>query len=158
MNTLMRWWLFMCLSVVGLTVAGVFGFFQFMLRIDHSYLGFVVIAIYMFTSVWIGLMTYHARNGDQLFTRHLHTCRFLSETLMGLGMVGTLIGYLFMVEAMASGAINVADAAAAQGTIMKLANGLGTSSIVTLVGLVGAIGIKAQVANIEYLLEENDAA
>jgi beta-lactamase regulating signal transducer with metallopeptidase domain len=114
--------------------------------------------IYLFTSVWIGLMTYHARDGDQLFTRHLHTCRYISEMLMGLGMVGTLIGYLLMVKAMAAGAINVADATAAQATILKLANGLGTSSIVTLVGLVGAIGIKAQITNIEYLLEENDAS
>lgn len=158
MNVLMRWWLFACLSVIGLVMASMFGFFQFMLKIDHSYLGFAVITIYLFTSVWIGLMTYHARHGDQLFARHLHTCRYISEMLMGLGMVGTLIGYLFMVKAMTGGAINVADAAAAQKTILNLANGLGTSSIVTLVGLIGAIGIKAQITNIEYLLEDNDAA
>lgn len=157
MNAVLRWWLFVCLSLAGCAVAYALGFMQFLIEVDKSYLSFVVMATYTGCTLWIGLMTYHARDGDQLFARHLHTCRFFSEALMGLGMVGTLIGYLFMVKAMMTGAVSVSDPAQATATVVKLAHGLGTSSIVTLLGLLGAIGLKAQITNLEYMLEDNNA-
>jgi hypothetical protein len=157
MNALLRWWLMACLYVTGFVVMGMLGTYEYLWEIDQTKLSFVVIVMFVGVTIFIGLLTYHARNGDQLFVRHLSLCYYLAEKMMALGMIGTLIGFLLLLNGVFGGSINLADASAAQKVLGLMAKGFATSSVTTVVGLIAAVSVKGQLVNLEYLAEENAA-
>lgn len=155
MNALLRWWLLACLYVTGFVLMGVLGTYEYLWEIDQTKLSYVVIVMFVGVTIFIGLLTYHARDGDQLFTRHLSLCYYLAEKMMALGMIGTLIGFLLLLNSVFGGQINLADTGAAQKVLGLMAKGFATSSVTTVVGLIAATQIKAQLVNLEYLVEDN---
>lgn len=155
MNALLRWWLMACLYVTGFVVMGVLGTYQYLWDVDQTKLSFVVIAMFIGVTIFIGLLTYHARNGDQLFTRHLSLCYYLTEKMMALGMIGTLIGFLLLLNSVFGGQVNLADTGAAQKVLGLMAKGFATSSLTTVVGLIAAVSVKGQLVNLEYLQESD---
>lgn len=154
MNTLLRWWLIFCCTMFGLITAGFFDFYQYLWRVDATRLSFFTLGLFAVTTTFIGMLTYHARYGDQLFTRHLPLCWFLSELMMGLGMMGTLIGFLLLLQAAFGGQVNLADAVGTQKMLSSMAVGFATAGVTTLVGLGASLLVKLQLVNLEYLLED----
>lgn len=156
MLVLLRWWFVFCLCCFGLGIAYTLGFFGYMLRVDHSYMGIVTLSVFVVTSIWIGFLTYRAHRGDSSFTAHLPTCWFISEGMMGLGMVGTLVGFLVLLSTALGSPINTADTAAMATLISKMGVGFATAALATLVGLVCSLLTKLQLVNLEYLKPDNE--
>lgn len=151
MLVLLRWWFIFCLTCLGAVVAGVLGFFSYLIRVDHSYMGMTALILFTVLTVWIGWLTAQAARGDVSFETHLPTCWFLSEGLMGLGMIGTLIGFLVLLSTALGAPINTADTAAMTALISKMGVGFATAALATLVGLACSLLIKLQLVNLEYL-------
>lgn len=156
MNTLLRWWLLACSTVLGLVGAAFFGFYQYIWMTDVTKLSVVTLGLFVVMTIFIGMLTFHGRYGDDFFKRHLPFCWFMAEFMMGLGMMGTLIGFLILLQsAFGSGTINVSDAASTTKVLSGMAKGFGTAGITTLVGLGASLLTKLQLTNLEYLLEED---
>ena len=155
MLTMLRWWFITCLTVAGLVAAGFFGFFPYLWKADVTKLSFISLALFATVNTFVGMLTYHAKDGDQLFTKHLPLCWFMCEFLMGLGMVGTLVGFLVMLNSAFGGTINLADAVGTQKILSSMAVGFATAGLTTLVGLGCSLILKLQLINLEYLEDKS---
>ena len=154
MNTLLRWWLLFCCTTFGLVTIGFFNFYSYLWAVDPTRLGFITLGLFLVVTIFIGMLTYHARHGDQLFAMHLPLCWYMTELMMGLGMMGTLVGFLLLLQAAFGGQINLADAVGTQKMLSSMAVGFATAGVTTLVGLGSSLLTKLQLVNLEYLLEE----
>jgi hypothetical protein len=139
----------------GMVFAGFFGMYRYFWEVDATKLSFVIIVIFVLASVFIGLLTWQARDGDQGFARHLSAGWFASEFIMGLGMLGTLSGFLLLLQAAFGGQLDLTSGAAAQKVLASMATGFATAGVTTLAGLAGSLLVKAQLINLEYQLHED---
>jgi hypothetical protein len=72
---------------------------------------------------------------------------FASDTLMKLGLVGTIVGFIMMLGPIAS--IDAADRGALKSSMNLMSDGMAVAMYTTLVGLVGSILVRIQY----YMLE-----
>jgi len=113
-----------------------FSFVNFLYANDFTKLSFVIIAILFFTTIIIGYK-YYKNNHD------FEIEWFTSEVVISLGMIGTVVGFIFMLYA-AFSELNVDDPAKLQQSMMLMAKGMGTALLTTLVGLISSVLIKCQ--------------
>lgn len=113
-----------------------FSFVNFLYANDFTKLSFVIIAILFFTTLIIGYK-YYKNNHD------FEIEWFTSEVVISLGMIGTVVGFIFMLYA-AFSELNVDDSAKLQQSMMLMAKGMGTALLTTLVGLISSVLIKCQ--------------
>ena len=81
--------------------------------------------------------------------KYIDVCWFLSETMMTLGLIGTVAGmiYLFGQIFIEIDPTNPEDLKAA---LSHMATGLSTAMYTTICGMVGALISKVQLMNIEF--------
>lgn len=142
-----KFWTTEVLLLVFLYVALLpLGGYEFILANDFTYLSFVNLFILVATSFWIGLrVATGKRSGTELQW-------YLADSVLSLGMVGTLFGFLMVLYSTFDG-IDVSDTDSMKKAIESLANGMGTALLTSLVGLVSSIIMKLQLV----ILEDRDA-
>jgi hypothetical protein len=113
-----------------------FSFVNFLYANDFTKLSFVIIAILFFTTLIIGYK-YYKNNHD------FEIEWFTSEVVISLGMIGTVVGFIFMLYA-AFSELTVDDPVKLQQSMMLMAKGMGTALLTTLVGLISSVLIKCQ--------------
>lgn len=136
MNLFLKWWLIFILMILSGAVTWYFSFVNFLYSNDFTKLSFVIIAILFFTTLIIGYK-YYKNNHD------FEIEWFTSEVVISLGMIGTVVGFIFMLYA-AFSELNVDDSAKLQQSMMLMAKGMGTALLTTLVGLISSVLIKCQ--------------
>ena len=154
-NYVMLRWLVIFLS--SLASAGIIqfkGLFAALWIADLSGISFVTIGIYTILTCFVGVITYRLSNsapGSDMYKEnmpYIHGCWFGSELLMALGMIGTLVGFTLMLGPALAG-LDIANMVAAKASIFKMAAGMSTAVLTTLVGLVTSQLLKLQLINIE---------
>jgi len=136
MNLFLKWWLIFILMILSGAVTWYFSFVNFLYANDFTKLSFVIIAILFFATIIIGYK-YYKNNHD------FEIEWFTSEVVISLGMIGTVVGFIFMLYA-AFSELNVDDPAKLQQSMMLMAKGMGTALLTTLVGLISSVLIKCQ--------------
>jgi hypothetical protein len=146
----LRWWFLAVAQLAGLLALAATGVVARLWAVDVTKLSFVCLAMLVATTGFIGWLTRQAERGDADAARqlpaHADTCWFISDALMGLGMTGTVLGFLVMLNDAFSGDM------AAQQVMLRAAPGLATICVTTVVGLVCSMLVKAQLVNLDYLL------
>jgi len=132
----LRWWLWTCFTFVVIAIAGMFGFFGALLKNDITYLGFVVIGLYVITTGWI---VWKVRTK----TRTFDFAWYLAECMERVGLLGTFIGLAIAFQALAGMAAGGAD------WKQSLIQGIMTKFYASIVGLVGALMLKTQIKILE---------
>jgi hypothetical protein len=145
-QAMLIWWLFFCLQVFGAVVGYHFGVFDMIIAADPTYISLFILLVHAVTILIIGYYTYKKdlSNIDPLW--------FVSETQLGLGMVGTLVGFIIMFSGAFSGVISAENI---KTIITSIALGVGTAIWTTLVGLSSGLIIKALLVNLEKTNEPN---
>ncbi|MHA2065157.1 MAG: MotA/TolQ/ExbB proton channel family protein [Candidatus Thorarchaeota archaeon] len=143
-----KFWTTEVLLLVALYVALVpLGGYEFILANDFTYLSFLNLFILVATSLWIGFrITKGKKSGTELQW-------FLADSVLSLGMVGTLFGFLIVLYSTFNG-IDVTDTDSMKQAIESLANGMGTALLTSLVGLISSIIMKLQLVILEDKDEE----
>jgi hypothetical protein len=136
MNLFLKWWLIFILMILSGAVTWYFSFINFLYANDFTKLSFVIIAILFFTTLIIGYK-YYKNNHD------FEIEWFTSEVVISLGMIGTVVGFIFMLYA-AFSELTVDDPVKLQQSMMLMAKGMGTALLTTLVGLISSVLIKCQ--------------
>lgn len=136
MSVFLKWWLLFVLIIIASTISWYFSFIEFLYYNDFTRLSFVILAIFAFTTLNIGYK-YYKENYD------FEMEWFTSETVISLGMIGTVVGFIFMLYS-AFAELNVTDTIKLQQSMMMMAQGMGTALLTTLVGLVSSVLIKWQ--------------
>ena len=152
MQSVLKWWLIFCLTLLGFGAAVYFDVHKQLYEADITRLSYLIISIFICTSVWIGIKTY--RVGKLLdYEQESDVGWFIAETCLALGMVGTVTGFLIMLGT-AFENVDVSNSATLQQALSDMATGMSTALWTTLVGLVSSIIIKVQLVNLEVALSE----
>ena len=152
MKSLLKWWLIFCLTLLGLCACVYFNIHKDLYAADVTRLSFLIISIFICTSVWIGTKTYKI-GIHQDYNQKSDVGWFISESCLALGMVGTVTGFLIMLGT-AFANVDVTNAATLQQALSDMATGMSTALWTTLVGLVCSLIIKVQLVNLEVALNE----
>ncbi len=110
-------------------------------------LSFLIIIIFIFTSGWIGRKTYDLETTSVIDDK-IDVGWFIAESCLTLGMVGTVTGFLYMLET-AFENIDITDATKLQDALASMAKGMSTALYTTLTGLIASLIIKVQLVNYE---------
>ena len=114
---------------------------------DVTKLSFLIIIIFVFTSVWIGRKTYDLESTSVIDDK-IDVGWFIAESCLALGMVGTVTGFLYMLGT-AFENIDITDATTLQDALASMAKGMSTALYTTLTGLIASLIIKVQLVNYE---------
>jgi hypothetical protein len=150
MVVFLRWWLIFWLSVAAAVAAGALGFYPYLWRGDATYISWACLAIYLVMTAFVGQLTGRSRNGNQDFQQHLPFCWYVSNALLSLGMLGTLVGFLMLLQSMTG----VGASPDVQKVLGIMTIGFSTAGLTTIVGLICSSLLKLQLINLQYLLDE----
>ena len=142
----LRWWLFLP-TILATTVCYYFGFFNELLEKDATRLSFVIIGVYFLASTYVGKLTYDQRRGKD-YTTGLNVSWFASESLLTLGMIGTVAGFIIMLGD-SFGSIDTANPETLKEALSSMALGMSTALYTTLTGLIPSQALKVQLVNLE---------
>jgi hypothetical protein len=113
---------------------------------DLTKLTIVIAALFVATTIVIGYKLWNkVRNNQVVFYEKEW---FISELCISLGMIGTVIGFIYMLYSV-FGNLNIADTVAVQRSLGMMANGMGTALLTTLIGLISSVLIKSQLVMAE---------
>lgn len=154
MLIVLRWWFIVCLTGAGAWIGLNLGLFEYIRSVDVTYLSFVTLALFTAMSLFVGVLSFQTRTGDKSFEKHLPLCWYTSDLMLGLGMIGTLIGFLLLLQGVFTGNIDLQNTAATQKLLASMGTGFATAGITTLVGLACSLIFRAQLINLEYALDE----
>ena len=144
---LLKWWLIFCLILLGFGTLYYFNMHSQLYYADVTKLSFLIIIIFMFTSVWIGRKTYDLEI-TSVTDDKMDVGWFIAESCLALGMVGTVTGFLYMLGT-AFENIDITDATTLQDALASMAKGMSTALYTTLTGLIASLIIKVQLVNYE---------
>lgn len=152
-SVFLKWWLIFGLIFVGTGFCFGTGGFKSLYENDSSFLSFVILALFYYMTIWCGIKTFKATR-KQINTETLrHQSEvgwFTSDVCMGLGMIGTLVGFVIMLKHFHT--VNVQNQTSVQEFIKTFGSGMGTALYTTLVGLVASILLKMQYFNLAQCL------
>ena len=144
---LLKWWLIFCLTLLGFGTSYHFDLHSLLYYADVTKLSFLIILIFVFTSVWIGRKTYDLET-TSIVDSKVGVGWFIAETCLAIGMVGTVTGFLYMLGT-AFENIDVSNSQTLQDALSNMAIGMSTALYTTLTGLISSIIIKIQLVNYE---------
>ena len=144
---LLKWWLIFCLTLLGFGTLYYFNMHSQLYYADVTKLSFLIIIIFMFTSVWIGRKTYDLET-TSVIDEKIDVGWFIAESCLALGMVGTVTGFLYMLGT-AFENIDITDTTTLQDALASMAKGMSTALYTTLTGLIASVIIKVQLVNYE---------
>ena len=147
MSLFLKWWLLFLLSLAGTMTSIYFNFDTFIYENDFTKLTYVIIGITIMTTVMIGYKIYSSYVKDNNLY-HYETEWFLSEVVISIGMIGTVIGFIYMLYSVFNN-LNIEDTFAIQQSLGHMAKGMGTALLTTLIGLISSVLIKSQLILVE---------
>jgi hypothetical protein len=147
MNIFLKWWLMVTLIVVGISTSIYFNFDTFLFENDLTKLSLVIVSLFVICTSVIGYKIWKSAIQRKKIYNY-QTEWFVSEVLISLGMIGTVIGFIFMLYSV-FGNLNIQDTAAIQQSLGSMAKGMGTALLTTLVGLISSVLIKSQLVMVE---------
>jgi hypothetical protein len=142
MNVFLKWWLIIVLSVIGSCVSIYFDFDKFLYENDLTKLSLVILLFFTISSIIVGYKIYK-QFVEKVDTYTYETEWFVSEILVSLGMIGTVIGFIYMLYTV-FGNLDVGDTSIIKASLSTMANGMGTALLTTLVGLTSSVLLKCQ--------------
>jgi len=157
MDALYKWWFIVSSCVVGSMFVQGFGLWTALWYADATKISFILLALFIGVTGYIGYQIRQVKKTTLNISKvnlELPSLWNATEAMNALGMIGTLGGFLIMLNLAFGGNINVTDADAARKLIASAALGLSTSACATLVGLVCATVTKLQLVILEKLIAE----
>jgi hypothetical protein len=142
MNVFLKWWLIIVLSVIGSCVSIYFDFDKFLYENDLTKLSLVILLFFTISSIIVGYKIYK-QFVEKVDTYTYETEWFVSEILVSLGMIGTVIGFIYMLYTV-FGNLDVGDTSIIKASLSTMANGMGTALLTTLIGLTSSVLLKCQ--------------
>tara|TARA_R110000737_G_scaffold233175_1_gene246470 strand:+ start:2422 stop:2871 length:450 start_codon:yes stop_codon:yes gene_type:complete len=142
MNAALKWWIQTAIIVFSAFMINQYGWWEFLYNADMTKISFVIIGVFLISSLSIGFISLKSTNWDHI-DRLTTYVWFGSEIMVTLGMIGTVAGFLIMLNTAFTG-LDVNDIKNVQEAISDMAIGMSTALVTTLVGLVCSTIIKIQ--------------
>jgi len=170
-SILLRWWLFFAVASLGTVALSLSGVIQKVNQADFTKISFLIYAVFAIFTIRTGIETYRLSRENKITKRHIARYYkksdigwFVSDMLLTLGMIGTVAGFIYMLDSSFSD-MDPQNAISMQGVLAKMGAGMSTALYTTAAGLVCSLLLKLQLFNythhLDYLsttLENNEAA
>ena len=170
-SILLRWWLFFAVASLGTVALSLSGVIQKVNQADFTKISFLIYAVFVIFTIRTGIETFRLCREDKVTNRHIAIYYkksdigwFVSDMLLTLGMIGTVAGFIYMLDSSFSD-MDPQNAISMQGVLAKMGAGMSTALYTTAAGLVCSLLLKLQLFNythhLDYLsttLEKNEAA
>tara|TARA_B100001093_G_C26332593_1_gene802509 strand:- start:62 stop:523 length:462 start_codon:yes stop_codon:yes gene_type:complete len=146
--TFWKWWT----SIVILALS--LGFIQYNIDIlgfiyenDPTRITMLIAFIFLLSTIKVGIESWKRQfsydNQDEL-----SMIWFISDAVMSIGMIGTLVGFIIVLTTTFT-EIDTTSAQAMKEVISKLAQGMGIALLTTLTGLVTSVILKLQLVMLD---------
>mgnify|MGYP000072145689 FL=1 len=147
MSKVLKWWLIFCLSLVVGYVAHIFGWTWEIYTKDTTKLSVLIVGLYIISSLFVGKLSYDNSKNKSISER-LDVAWFISDTMLTLGMIGTVAGFILMLGGSFAN-IDASNPETLKAALTGMALGMSTALYTTLVGLVCSQTLKIQLVNLE---------
>jgi len=134
-----KWLIIFCLVCIGLMLAYLTGLIDKVNRADITKLSFVMAGLFLYYSAMVGFSLW--RDGDA--SKICRECVFVSNAFLSLGMIGTVIGFIYMLS-ISFGSLGVADATNLKLALQTMGIGMGTALYTTAIGLICNLLLRLQ--------------
>ena len=146
MKPLLRWWLFISLTIILTFAFYYFGLFAEVWDKDRTKLSFLIMILFFFTTIHCGKETIKISKGLEGNIPDLEIKKrdwrgnqeigwFMSDFVLTIGMVGTVSGFLLMLAGAFAG-VDLTDEVAMKNVLEKMSKGMSTALYTTLFGLI----------------------
>ena len=145
-----KWWSTIIIASTLLAITEIYvGVTKYLVDMDPTRLSLLIVSIVVLSSLVMGYYAYliqfrHTRISEQA----LSPLWFFSDTVLSIGMVGTLVGFLIVLTTTFQN-IDQTNAAEIKRIISELANGMGIALITSLTGLISSIIMKFELVMLE---------
>lgn len=152
------WWVSILLVATSIFWSTYFGLVHTIWESDTTRITSVILALFTITNLALGWLAWKASDpifmstNRKILEKITDYSWFMSEMLMALGMFGTVIGLIHMLEA--NTVSNAQDASAVQGMLGGMWKAMGLALYTNAVGLLFSIILKFQVY---FIGVENEA-
>ena len=144
-KTFLLWWI----QVVTVSFAAIliftYGWFEKLYDADQTKISFIIILIFIATSISTGFLSFKSSVEYNKISNYIW---FASETMVTLGLIGTVAGFLLMLSS-AFDNLDVSNVENVQKVISNMALGMSTALCTTLAGLIGSVLTKIQMVILE---------
>ena len=148
MSMFLRWWLLFCSSCAAMFTAYSFGFVDTLIAKDVTRLSFAILGVFFAASAYVGWITYKRSKGA-IVKVGVNVGWFVTELLLALGMIGTVIGFILMLGGSFEKLKHSKDTGSVKTALTDMAIGMSTALYTTLVGMVCSQILKVQLVNVE---------
>ena len=142
----LKWLLVFCASLVGIGICGALGLMRKLWETDSTMISYTILVLYLIVSMFVGWLTAYAPL--RIVEAYRAACRFVPELMTGLGMLGTVIGFLMMLGP-TFGGLDAGNVAAMQSALGHMAAGMAVALTTTLVGLACSMVLQLQLVNLD---------
>ena len=127
-----------------------FEWFEALYNSDQTKISFLILTVFIIASVTVGYLSYKKFNNFNKLSNYVW---FSSETMVTLGLIGTVAGFLLMLST-AFDNLDVKNVENVQEVITDMSLGMSTALCTTLVGLVCSVLTKVQMVILENNQDE----
>ncbi len=139
------WWIQVVTVLFAAILIFTYGWFDKLWNADQTKISFIIITIFFATSIATGFLSFRS---DTKYIKLSNYIWFASETMVTLGLIGTVAGFLLMLSS-AFDNLDVSNVENVQKVISNMALGMSTALCTTLSGLVGSVLTKVQMVILE---------
>ena len=148
MKPFLRWWIIVAGVITGIGFMIVYDCINYVNNSDVTKLSFVIFALFVYSTVRVGMSTY--RRDKNIYDTHsdLSVPRFMVSVLKLIGMLGTVIGFILMLST-CLGSVNFQNVQSMQTVISSMTTGMSTALVTTAAGLVCSLILELQIFNFD---------
>jgi hypothetical protein len=145
----LRWWLFFALIVLGILALFRYDMFRIVNAGDVTKLSFLIFCLFLFFTLYIGYYTYQScKTSISVFQAQIETAWFIADIFLTLGMIGTVIGFIYMLSTAFKG-VDPNDVVQLKTSLLVMSTGMSTALYTTASGLICGLLLKLQLFNLE---------
>ncbi len=160
----LQWWLIFSLLCVSGYVLHSNGVFDKVKDVDYTYLSFMIFGMFIMLTLRTGRLSYQAcKKGDAItydelveITQKNEVGWFYSEKAFQLGMIGTVLGFIFMLAVTFAG-MKTGNNTMLQSALSQMSSGMSVALYTTAAGLICGVILQIQVFNLSQYLDRKAA-
>jgi hypothetical protein len=165
----LRWWLFFSIISFGTFMLIFAGIIQKINHGDITKISFLIYVVFVIFTLRTGMDTYQlcreeegqiSKGKIEFFAKRNEVGWFTSDILLSLGMIGTVLGFIFMLSTSLS-EVNPSNTQSLRSALIQVSTGMSTALYTTAAGLVCSLLLKLQLFNfsnrLEHVSEKRDS-
>jgi len=141
-NLLYKWVAIFTCTTFSFFVIHMFNLWNALWLSDQTKISFIIIAVWAISSIFVLYKIYKPKSVNE------ELLWFTSESLVTLGLIGTVSGFLLMLYS-AFADIDVSNIDSLTASLDQMATGMSTALTTTLVGLISSLHLKVQLMLVE---------